>query len=151
MEKELFYVDGLNFSCKRCSSCCRYDQGFVYLSQKDLNKLTSVLKMDEKSVINAYCRWVTNWNGDAVLSLKEKSNYDCILWDSGCTVYNERPLQCVTFPFWDSIIADEKCWESAAKSCPGMNSGELHTMTEIEKAGALRSCEPVICKTGGSL
>jgi Fe-S-cluster containining protein len=149
MEKELFYVNGLKFSCKRCSSCCRYDQGFVYLSKKDLNKLSSALKMDENDVISEYCRWVKNWNGDSVLSLKEKSNYDCILWDSGCTVYSARPLQCVTFPFWDSIIADAQCWESAAKSCPGMNSGELHTMAEIEKTGALRSSEPIICKTGG--
>jgi Fe-S-cluster containining protein len=151
MEKELFYVDGLKFSCKRCSSCCRYDQGFVYLSKKDLKNLSSALKIDEENVISEYCRWVSNWNGDAVLSLKEKSNYDCILWDSGCTVYQERPLQCVTFPFWASILADKKCWESAAESCPGMNYGQLHTMAEIEEAGELRSVEPVICKTGGSL
>jgi len=150
MEKELFYVDGLKFSCKRCSSCCRHDQGFVYLSQKDVNKLSSALKTDEKNLISAYCRWVKDRNGDGlVLSLKEKSNYDCILWDCGCTVYQARPLQCSAFPFWDSVIADKKCWESAAKSCPGMNSGELHTAAEIEKTAALRSFEPIIYKTRG--
>jgi Fe-S-cluster containining protein len=150
MQKELFYADGLRFSCKRCSSCCRYDQGFVFLSQKDVNKLSSALKMDANGIIKAYCRWVTDRNGDKALSLKEKSNNDCILWDCGCTVYQARPLQCVTFPFWDSITASEQCWEIAANSCPGMNSGELHTRAEIEKAGSLRSCEPVICKTGGN-
>jgi Fe-S-cluster containining protein len=149
MEKELFYVNGLKFSCKRCSSCCRHDQGFVYLSKKDLDKLCSALKMDEKDVIGEYCIWVKDRNGGFVLSLKEKPNYDCILWDNGCTVYASRPIQCVTFPFWDSIIADVRCWESAAKSCPGMNSGELHTMAEIEKNEALHSSEPFICKTGG--
>jgi len=149
MEKP-FYFDGLKFSCKRCSSCCRHDQGFVYLSKKDLAKLSSALKMDEKNVISEYCRWVKNWDGDFVLSLKEKSNYDCILWDSGCIVYLDRPIQCVTFPFWDSIIADVKCWESAAESCPGMNSGQLHSMAEIKKTEALRSNEPIICRTGGN-
>jgi Fe-S-cluster containining protein len=122
----------------------------VFLSEKDLNKLSSALKMDKNSVISAYCRWVTDRKGDKVLSLKEKSNKDCILWDSGCTVYHERPVQCVTFPFWDSIVASEQCWEIAAQSCPGMNSGELHTMTEIEKISASHSCETVICKTGGN-
>jgi len=149
MEKELFYADGLKFSCKRCSSCCRYDAGFVFLTEKDLNKLSSALKMDINRVISAYCRWVTDRNGDEVLSLREKSNKDCILWDSGCTVYPARPLQCVTFPFWKSIVASEQCWEIAAETCPGMNLGELHTRAEIEKIGSLLSCEPIICKTGG--
>jgi Fe-S-cluster containining protein len=151
MEKELFYADGLKFSCKRCSSCCRYDSGFVFLSEKDLKKLSSALKTDEKSVINIFCRWVTDKNGDEVLSLKEKSNKDCILWDSGCTVYPERPLQCVTFPFWKSVIASLQCWEIAADTCPGMNSGELHTMTEIEKASSLYSYEPIINNLGRNL
>jgi Fe-S-cluster containining protein len=151
MEKELFYAGGLKFSCKRCSSCCRYDQGFVFLSEKDLENLSFALKMEKKSVIDEYCRWGTDRNGDKVLSLKEKSNKDCILWDSGCTVYSVRPIQCVTFPFWESIIASEQCWETAASGCPGMNFGELHTKAEIEKTCALHSYRPVICKTGGDL
>jgi Fe-S-cluster containining protein len=149
MEKELFYADGLKFSCKRCSSCCRYDQGFVFLTEKDLKKLSFALKTDENSVINSYCRWVTDRKGDEVLSLKEKSNKDCILWDEGCIVYPERPVQCASFPFWDYIIASKQGWEIAAGSCPGMNSGELHTRSEIEKISASRSCEKVIRKTGG--
>jgi len=149
MEKELFYADGLKFSCKRCSSCCRYDSGFVFLSQKDIKKLSSALKVNVDSIINVYCRWVTDINGNEVLSLKEKSNNDCILWDNGCTVYRCRPIQCVTFPFWKSIIASEKCWEIACGGCPGMNSGELHTKEEIEKICASRSCETLISKTGG--
>jgi len=149
MEKELFYADGLRFSCKRCSSCCRYDSGFVFLSQKDINKLSSALKIDATGVISAFCRWVTDKNGGKVLSLKEKSNNDCILWDYGCTVYQARPLQCVTFPFWETIIASEQCWQIAAGGCPGMNSGELHTKEEIDKICASRSCETLISKTGG--
>jgi len=149
MKKELFLADGLRFSCKRCSSCCRYDAGFVFLSQKDINKLSVALKIDENSVINVYCRWVTDRNGDTVLSLKEKSNNDCILWDNGCTVYANRPLQCVTFPFWDSIIASNHSWEIAASGCPGMNSGELHKKEEIDKLCAESLSEKIICKTGG--
>jgi Fe-S-cluster containining protein len=149
MEKELFYADGLRFSCKRCSSCCRYDQGFVYLSQKDINKLSSVLKMDVNGIISAYCRWVAGGNGETVLSLKEKPNNDCILWDDGCTVYPARPFQCVTFPFWNSIIASEQYWEIASSGCPGMNCGELHTREEIDKISALCSSQTIISKTGG--
>jgi len=95
--------------------------------------------MNRDSFISAYCRWVTDWRGDKVLSLREKSNKDCILWDGGCTVYSARPLQCVTFPFWESILSSAGAWEIAAQSCPGMNSGELHTQDEIMEKIDLRS------------
>jgi hypothetical protein len=144
MEKSFLDVNGLRFSCKRCSSCCREASGYVFLSDNDLQKLASVLKMDKKSIIAVYCRWVTDWKGEEVLSLKEKSNMDCILWDNGCTVYTSRPLQCITFPFWDSVIATEQNWEIAASGCPGMNSGDLHTKYKIDENIKLRISQPII-------
>ena len=141
-----FYASGLRFSCKRCSACCRYDSGFVFLSQKDLEKLAAEQKLDESGFVKTYCRWVMDWQGKEVLSLKEKANKDCIFWDSGCTVYEKRPLQCRTFPFWQSITASVKAWEIAASGCPGMNSGELHTCREIDECVKMRIAEPILNK-----
>ena len=140
--KKQWFACGLKFSCKRCSACCRHDPGFVYLSEKDLEKLVLQTKIDKKSFINKYCRWCS----DDSLSLKEKPNKDCIFWDGSCTVYETRPLQCRTFPFWKSIIASQKNWEAAAGECPGMNSGKLHSAKEIEKHIELRTQEQVILK-----
>ena len=139
-----FYADGLRFSCKRCSACCRYDSGFVFLSEKDLERLTVRLKMDNNVFIKTYCRWVTDWQGREVLSLKEKSNNDCIFWDSLCTVYDARPLQCRTFPFWASITASAQSWEIAASGCPGMNSGDLHSGDAIWEYVKMRTVEPIL-------
>ena len=90
-----FFSSGLKFSCKRCSACCRYDSGFVYLSENDVEKLTLLLKINRNSFLSEFCRWVKDWKGEDVLSLKEKPNKDCILWEAGCTVYDARPVQCV--------------------------------------------------------
>ena len=139
-----FYASGLYFSCKRCSACCRYEAGFVYLSRKDIDKLTSVLKIEEKSFLEKYCRWVNDWQGREVLSLKERANKDCIFWDSGCTVYPARPLQCSAFPFWESIVSSAKNWEVTASGCPGINSGALHSEKAIEQSIKQRVCEPII-------
>ena len=147
MNNSRFYAAGLKFSCKRCSSCCRYESGYVYLSEKDLEKLMSALKMDRKEFITAYCRWVNGWDGDEVLSLKEKINKDCILWENGCAVYEARPLQCVTYPFWENIIATSRSWETAALACPGMNTGELHTERAINDTVKIRVSSPVISKS----
>jgi len=139
-----FYTSGLNFSCKRCSACCRYESGYVFLSKKDMEKLALELKMDNKSFLKTYCRWVLDWQGRDAISLKEKSNRDCIFWDSGCTVYNVRPLQCRTFPFWENILSSAKSWEIAASGCPGINSGTLHSGKEIDEYVKLRGSEPII-------
>ena len=151
MEKAPFYTSGLKFSCKRCSACCRYDAGFVFLSENDLNNLTAAFKTDKNKFLSVYCRWVRDWKGNEVLSLKEKSNKDCILWDSGCTVYNNRPLQCVTFPFWNSILASKENWEAAASECPGMNNGQFYSKQMIENKVNLRAEGNVINRKGSDL
>ena len=128
-----FYDDGLHFSCQRCSNCCRIDPGFVYLSQTDLTNLCQKFKMTVKEFVNVYCRWVQYYDNTEVLCLKEKTNYDCILWNNGCTAYEARPVQCSTFPFWSWILEDKGQWRACSEDCPGINNGRLWTKEEIEE------------------
>jgi Fe-S-cluster containining protein len=109
-----------------------------------MNKLASELKMDNDSFLSAYCRWVERGRGVEFLSLKEKSNFDCVFWNSGCTVYQSRPLQCRTFPFWDSILCSAEVWETTAGSCPGINSGPLRSYEEIKSCLQAGEEEPAI-------
>jgi len=120
----------------------------VFLSEEDLEKLTAELEMERNSFIKTYCRWVSGVNNSENLSLKEKSNKDCIFWKSQCTVYNARPLQCIAFPFWDSIVSSSVGWQIASSGCPGINSGILHTAQEIDGFLKLREEQPVINRTG---
>ena len=55
------------------------------------------------------------------MSLIEKINYDCVFWDNGCTVYQARPVQCITYPFWPVIIESELRWNKESNNCPGIN------------------------------
>jgi Fe-S-cluster containining protein len=126
-----FYVDGLKFSCTRCSSCCRHESGFVFLSEKDLSQLQSAVSLLRSQFIALYCRWVTTGSTQR-LSLKEKSNYDCIFWKDACSVYEARPLQCRSFPFWESILTSFDAWEAVALSCPGIGSGRRYSADEID-------------------
>ena len=71
-----------------------------------------------------------------------QSGLDCALLDrsSGkaiCSVYETRPLQCRTWPFWSEIVESKESWEEASKGlegCPGINSssGTLYSVQEIE-------------------
>ena len=143
--KSPFYADGLRFSCKRCSACCRFEAGYVFLSGKDRVLLEDYLKIGSREFSNTYCRWVTLDDGKEHLSLKEKSNFDCIFWtEDGCSVYETRPLQCRAYPFWPSILNNRKNWEITAQSCPGIGKGALHPEDSIKKWLNQRQMEPII-------
>lgn len=131
---DTFYSQGLRFSCERCSYCCRIEPGCVYLSENDLTNLCKWFNLNEAEFVRSFCRAVYNSAGEKVLGLKEKPNYDCILWDRGCTAYGSRPLQCSTYPFWPFIVQNRERWHAEARDCPGINKGTLHSAEEIENA-----------------
>ncbi|MDR2433205.1 MAG: YkgJ family cysteine cluster protein [Treponema sp.] len=141
---EPFFASGLRFSCKRCSACCRHESGFVFLSKRDLSLLAVERQMGYTEFVKVYCRWVPGERGGECLSLKEKSNYDCIFWDQGCTVYEVRPVQCRTFPFWRNVLSSPTAWELAASGCPGIGGGILHSRDRIEACLAERAAEPPV-------
>lgn len=127
-----FYASGLRFSCTRCSRCCRLAPGYVFLTREDLTGLTQATGLPAREFLARYCREV-DFNGLRRVSLKEKPNYDCILWsESGCTVYDRRPYQCRSYPFWAANLDSRDSWEALRSSCPGVGQGRLHTWQEIE-------------------
>lgn len=138
---EPFYKAGLRFECTQCHACCRFEPGYVFLSERDVQRLLTATGLRRDEFIQKYCRIVES--GDShLLSLKEKDNYDCIFWDGGCTVYAHRPLQCRSYPFWSSGVASRGAWAALAVSCPGANRGKLHTKEEIDRWLALREEDP---------
>jgi Fe-S-cluster containining protein len=142
-----FYVNGLRFSCRRCSSCCRNESGFVFLSGEDLRRLSAACNMEYAGFVTTWCRWIPWGGGEFRLSLKEKSDYDCIFWKNGCTVYEARPLQCRAFPFWNSVLSSRKAWEAAGTGCPGMDCGAMHSREEIEACLERQEAETIVRKT----
>jgi Fe-S-cluster containining protein len=127
-----FYSKGLRFECTRCSKCCRFTPGFVFLSNKDLGRIARTLKTSVSDVQDRFCR-VVKIGEIRKLSLVEKSNLDCIFWENDkCTIYEGRPLQCRSYPFWSSNLYSQSAWDNAARSCPGIGHGQLHSQTTIE-------------------
>lgn len=140
----VFYRNGLRFSCQRCSQCCRIEPGFVFLCEEDLHALVEETGVPQDQFLKQYCRWVS-MRGYTYLSLKEKPNYDCIFWnEGGCEVYSHRPLQCRSYPFWESNLSSREQWEALTSTCAGIGQGSLHTYKEIQTWVELRRQSPVI-------
>jgi uncharacterized protein len=145
---EVFYADGLRFSCEQCSYCCRGEPGFIFLSPEDLRRLLRLLKLDFKRFFKDYCILIDTGNG-MTLSLRDVKRkngpgasgftYDCVFWrQGGCEVYEDRPVQCSTYPFWASILESEDAWRDEARWCPGVNTGELRSRSHIEACMSAR-------------
>jgi uncharacterized protein len=139
---EPFYAHGVRFGCSRCSLCCRFESGFVWLSRNDLSALSTGLGISKDETVRRFCR-VVDLAGFRQLSLAEQSNKDCIFWREGsCSVYEFRPLQCRSFPFWSHQLVSEESWRESGKECPGIGVGRLHDREEIERWLEARRLQP---------
>lgn len=129
-----WYENGLKFTCTRCGNCCTGAPGNTWITDADVTALAKRLGMDESAFRKRYTRAVPGRG----LSLTEKPNNDCVFFDRarGCTVYENRPRQCRTWPFWRPVLASAATWASAASNCPGMNRGELHDARTISAIAA---------------
>ena len=134
---------GLRFECTRCQQCCRVEPGYVFLSERDLEELAKAKSVTVAEFTELYCRTV-DVGGVRRISLTEKENYDCSLWEHGsCTVYESRPLQCRSFPFWDAHLFSPEAWSEASDSCPGMGQGPIRHAVEIDYWLSRRHSEPL--------
>ena len=128
-----WFEDGLAFECTRCGACCTGAPGFVWVTPEEIARLAEARGESVAKFSKAFVRRV----GDRY-SLIEKPGGDCIFWDrrTGCTVYEARPVQCRTWPFWPENIESPDSWDGVARGCPGTNRGRVYTVEEILDAAA---------------
>lgn len=127
-----FYAEGLRFTCKNCTYCCREEPGYVFLSENDLQALCLHFDRDREYIIMTYCR-IVDLGSVRMISLTEDKNNACeFLTANGCSIYDARPLQCRSYPFWQSLLESREDWRRESESCPGIDTGRLHSRSEIE-------------------
>jgi len=132
-EVEPWYADGLLFECLRCGRCCSGEPGRVHVSDPEICALAVRLGLEEPEFRRRYTR---RTRGSDVL-LAEMRNRDCVFFHPGrgCAVYEDRPRQCRTWPFWRAALESRESWQAQAKDCRGMNRGPLHSAREIRSIG----------------
>lgn len=130
-----WYAAGLQFSCTQCGRCCGGPPGYIWVSEAEVGKLAQAVGLNVKDFTARHLRKVGRR-----MSLYEKPNGDCefLARDAQgkalCTVYDARPVQCRTWPFWPSNLESERDWKLAGKTCPGLNTGTHHPLPVIQAA-----------------
>lgn len=133
MASHLWYHEGLRFRCTRCGNCCR-GAGNVWVSDDEIGALASLLEMSPDEFRTVYTRQVRR-KGTA---LRQKRNQDCVFFsaEQGCQVYDRRPKQCSSYPFWSANVHLRENWDAEAAACPGIDTGPLYPAAEISATAA---------------
>jgi uncharacterized protein len=113
-----FYEKGLKFECQGSGKCCvsRGEYGFVYLTKRDQKVMSKHLNL---SLVNFKKLFVKETDNVPHL-VQPKDTEDCIfLKNKRCDVYEARPVQCKTWPFWPENM-NAKSWKrDVVAFCPG--------------------------------
>jgi Fe-S-cluster containining protein len=103
----------------------------VWVNQAEINALADRLEMGREEFEARYVRKI-----GIRRSLIELENYDCVFLDAQtrkCTVYEQRPRQCRTWPFWNSNLKTPQSWGETCEVCPGSGTGRLYSLEEIDQ------------------
>ncbi len=127
---------GLRFACTMCGNCCSGPDGYVLVSDSEVAALSARLGIDQSTFLSDYTT-VTSV-GRSLIERDTLHGKDCVFLDRDrvpgkavCGVYEDRPAQCRTWPFWPSVVATPNSWRLAGRVCPGIGKGTLHGPQQI--------------------
>jgi Fe-S-cluster containining protein len=132
MTTQPWYKDGLRFKCTECGKCCTGGPGYVWITEQEMENIARLLNITTELFKRKYIRQVNN---RFALVEKKSQNFDCIfLKDKKCMVYQARPKQCRTYPWWRENLNTPESWKIAAQTCEGINDeASIVPFEEIEK------------------
>jgi len=131
--QNLITKDGFNYSfnsdaCAECQGqCCTGESGYIFLNNKEILSISEFLNINVKDFASKYL-----FSKGSRFSIKERkvesaegsSSYECLFFEkekNGCTIYQVRPNQCRTFPFWNHFKEDTiELRQELQQECPGV-------------------------------
>ncbi|HBS28188.1 MAG TPA: zinc/iron-chelating domain-containing protein [Phycisphaerales bacterium] len=128
-----WYDEGLRFECTMCGACCTGAPGYVRFTEAEGRAIASRLGI-------AYERFIEGYTQDAGVEGLERSlsevqtefGWDCVFLDrqrvpgkAVCSLYEDRPTQCRTFPWWPEHLASPRAWQRLGRTCEGVGRGAV--------------------------
>jgi uncharacterized protein len=124
-----WWNDGVRFQCQGSGRCCvsRGEYGYVYLTLEDRRIMAKWLKITTSAFTRQYCE-----KQGGIWKLRDFNEHCRFLKGKACGIYEARPTQCRTWPFWPENMS-AKAWAKEVKAfCPGVGKGRLWKKEEIQ-------------------
>ncbi len=125
--------EGLPFACTGCGKCCTGAPGYIWVNDEEIDAIADQLNLSRSDFLANYTEEVEG--RVSLLELPERNN-DCIFLEGkGCTIYDVRPTQCRTYPFWPDNIKSPRAWRETAFECEGIypDAKKVDRQTILEK------------------
>jgi len=132
-------AEAVRFQCQPgCVECCR-QQGYVYLNDSDIRRMSAYLGTTPKRFERKY---VYRTKNKARLRIPAAAH--CyFLVEGGCSIHEAKPTQCRIFPFWPELVDSRRAWRKTAAYCPGIGKGPLiQIQAAREQAQEMRDAHP---------
>lgn len=130
MSEREWYAEGLRFECTQCGACCTGGAGYVLVSDEEADAIAARLKLDRGAFLRKYTHLTPA--GRSLKEYETEFGMDCVFLDretfpgrAVCSLYDVRPLQCRTFPWWPENLRSRAAWERAARGCEGIGRGDF--------------------------
>ena len=106
--------------CATCEgNCCIGESGYIWITIAEIDTLAKHLNISTQECFDKYLL-----KFGYKFSIKEKkisqNNYACVFFDlekKQCGIYEARPTQCRTFPFWEHF---KNNIEELEQECPAI-------------------------------
>ena len=108
-------------ACETCEGrCCTGESGYIYVTKDEIIKIAQLLELEVNEFVKKYL--FKKGYKYSIREMMHNDSYECVFYNresNGCNIYDARPLQCKTFPFWDyyKTRVDELKLE-----CPGIEN-----------------------------
>lgn len=127
---------GLRFGCTMCGNCCTGPEGYVLFTEEEGRRLAARLGVGYDEFLRDYTKVTPE--GVSLTETPSPHGLDCVFLDRSsvpgravCGVYEDRPVQCRTWPFWPSLVRSRRDWELGKRKCPGLDKGRLYPPERI--------------------
>jgi Fe-S-cluster containining protein len=126
-----WWENGIRFECQGSGKCCvsRGEYGYVYVTLKDRRAMAKLLGLDTRSFTKKYC----DKDSNGFWKIADFTAACRFLEGRHCTVYEARPTQCRTWPFWPEVMNARSWSKDVASYCPGVGKGRRWTGEEIRR------------------
>ncbi len=119
------------FACTGCGKCCTGDprRYWIETTRAEQQRIAQYLGI---SMAWLRRRYVVREPGAEGLTMRGGR---CNFLDGGnrCRIYEVRPTQCRTYPFWPELLSSRSAWRQEAKRCEGIGQGETIATDLIKK------------------
>lgn len=128
--KGKWWEQGVRFECQGSGRCCvsRGAYGYVYLTLQDRRLLAKHLRLTTSAFTRKFCE-----KEAGIWKLRDFTSACRFLEGKRCGVYEARPTQCRTWPFWPETLTAKGWSREVAAYCPGVGKGRTWSGPEIRR------------------